>query len=867
MRSSPQAAGVFYRQAEPWQYNGRMDVSMKVTTVDELHDVAEKDSESLKNEDEAGVVVDLPIAGSTDLDREAALEVDHPGFKATAGSALRGASFYKDPADAKRAAAMSALNAALDAGKAKREGQTEAYKRLNDVAIRRLKSLFVDPMFTVCGFDADEQHDYALALAADALGLGYTMPQTVVDAVVVLAPWAMEPILDAMRSTRGALWDYTPMYPDFPKQVEDAAARELILNALAHYTGDLFGLRVIPDYKPSKRLPLPDGGKMEKLGLASVDELAGVAVKLLTAGQVLSEQDKSDLKTLVSYPTIHEFIEDHEDLLEGADSRIHENVAWVAGEFDGRLHEWALSQFSLPTDVLRYACKLSGGDESLAEPTKFHLTRAQRRDVAAALDHAVEAMGERADDLSDQFARHAEEWKQLARILHPHELAAKGALSQKSLLWISKTQNGVTRSYDSRVEECYRDVADGKGMDMLLGTLAQRPGDFARRLMETYRKTSPSQHDDVLLAFSRVAGKVSTPVLVQLWNLLQYPAGKTEDVPDVRVVVSKTPKGAKAEAVENRVMTDVTRSEAEAIVAVIERALMGRKKDMLVELGPHAGEYAVPLGTRSASAGTRTPARGSRIKIDGYDKDKSIIRMFVHWHDVTDAASYPENLRVRVDLDLSAMTITADFKRAVSCWYGDLRTEDGSFVHSGDLTSAPDGAAEFIDAKVSKLREQGYRYLVMTVYSFTRQPFSVIPEASAGVMLRDEMGQRGEIFEARTVEQKFDLAHESQNSTPFMLDLETGEIIWLDLDVTASSWHSIADSGNQLVTIQAMRTAAWGSPMTVSELAALETTLVTRGKDEDGRDVLVTAAGAEVPEGSEVMKIEGWDSENTMQLL
>lgn len=838
---------------------------MKVTTVDELHDVAEKDSETLKNEAEASPVVDLPIAGATDLDREASIEVDHPGFNVTAGSALRGASFYKDPADAKRAAAKSALDAALDAGKAKRGEQAEAIKRLNDVAVRRLKSLFVDPMFTVCGADADEQRDYALALAADALGLGYALPQTVVDAVTTLAPWAMKPVLDAMRSTRGALWDYVPMYPDFPKQVEDASARELILNALAHYTGDLFGLRVIPDYQPSERLPLPDGGKMETLGLAGVDELAGVAVRLLTAGQVLSEQDKNDLKTLVGYPAVYEFLEDHGDLLDGAVSKIRENVAWVAGEFDGLLHEWALSQFSLPTDVLRYACKLSGGDESLAEPTKFHLSRAQRRDVAAALDHAVEAMGERADDISDQFARHSEEWKQLARVLHPHELAAKGALSQKSLLWISKTQNGVVRSYDSRVEECYRDLVDSKGIDVLLGVLSQRPGDFARRLMETYRKTAPSQHGEVLRAFSRVAGKVSVPVLVQLWNLLQYPAGKTVDVPDVRVVVSKTPKGAKAETVENRVLSDVTRSEAEAIIAVIERALMGRKKDMLVELGPHAGEYAVPLGTRSASAGTRIPARGSRIKIDGYDKDKSIVRMFVHWRDLKDDAQY--SWYPRVDIDLSAMVVTADFERSASCWYGSLVGADGGCVHSGDLTSAPDGAAEFIDAKVAKLRELGYRYLVMTLHSYTHQPFSVIPEASAGVMLRDEMGRRGEIFEARTVEQKFDLAHESQNSTPFMLDLETGEIIWLDLDVTASSWNSIADSRNQLITIQAMRTSAWGRPMTVSELAALETTLVARGVDEDGRDVLVTAAGDEVPGDSEVLRIEGWDSENTMQLL
>lgn len=831
--------------------------TVKVTTIGRLRDVAQKDAKSLNGGDGVSndIVVDLPIAGATDLRHEAETEGQHPGFNVTAGSALRGSSFFKEPSAAKQAAAMSALNAAIDANGAKREARVESFEKLNDVAIRRLKAVYVDEMFTAYGSDGDAQYEYALALAADALSLGYALPQNVVEGISGTTTWAMKAILKAMRSTRGALWDYKPMYPDFPKQVEDATARELIVNALAHYTGDLFGLRIMPDYEPSPRLPLLDGGKMEKLGLATAGDLADVAVKLLSAGQVLSEQDKADLKTLAADKTIMDIIEEK---LDGVSTKIRENFVWVAGEFDGELHDWALKQFTLPTDALRYACKLSGGDESLAEPTKFHLTRSQRRDVARALTSAVFAMGDRLDDLSDQFARHAEEWKQLARILHPHELLHKGAISAEASSWIAKTQNGVVRSFDSRVEEGFRLLADGKGDGLLLTVLSQRHGEFARRIVELLRKTPAAKHETVLSAFSNIVDKVSTPVLVQLWNLLQYPAGETSGVPENRVVVAKTPKGSKVDVVKNRIMEDVDHDEAIHLVSMIERALIGRKKDMLVELGEHAGEYAVPLGTRSASAGTRIPARGSRIKIEGYDKGKSVVRMFMHWHDTGGR---------RVDLDLSAMVVTADFSSAEVCWYGGLRTEANTIVHSGDITSAPNGAAEFIDAKAPMLLAKGYRYLVMTVHSYTGQTFNVVPEAAAGVMLRSKLGREGEIFDARTVEQKFDLTHESRNATPLMIDLETGEIIWLDLDIVVSSWRSIADASNMSVTIQAMMTAAWGKPMTVSELASLETTLVTRTKNAEGEDVLATVDGAVIEDESKVIKIEGWDSENTMLLL
>jgi ABC-type glutathione transport system ATPase component len=70
--------------------------------------------------------------------------------------------------------------------------------------------------------------------------------------------------------------------------------------------------------------------------------------------------------------------------------------------------------------------------------------------------------------------------------------------------------------------------------------------------------------------------------------------------------------------------------------------------------------------------------------------------------------------------------------------------------HSGDIVDAPNGASEFIDVNLEKLRQNGVRYIVMTINSYTHQPFCDLPECFAGWMSRQNANS-GEIFEPKTV--------------------------------------------------------------------------------------------------------------------
>ena len=110
--------------------------------------------------------------------------------------------------------------------------------------------------------------------------------------------------------------------------------------------------------------------------------------------------------------------------------------------------------------------------------------------------------------------------------------------------------------------------------------------------------------------------------------------------------------------------------------------------------------------------------------------------------------------------------------------------------------SAPNGACEFIDLSISKTIEQGVRYVAMSLNSFCGQPYRDLPECFAGWMAR-EKANSGEIFDARTVENKIDLAGDTGTNIPVILDLQTREVIWADLSLGNSGRACVNASNNK----------------------------------------------------------------------
>ncbi len=129
---------------------------------------------------------------------------------------------------------------------------------------------------------------------------------------------------------------------------------------------------------------------------------------------------------------------------------------------------------------------------------------------------------------------------------------------------------------------------------------------------------------------------------------------------------------------------------------------------------------------------------------------------------------------------MSALALDTDSGFKTTIAYYNLKDIGG--YHSGDITSAPDGASEFIDIEISKFLKSGIRYVLMSVNSFTNQPYCDLPICFAGFMIR-QFPNSGEIYEPLTVENKFDLTANTRIAIPIIIDLYERKVIWTDLSL------------------------------------------------------------------------------------
>jgi len=130
---------------------------------------------------------------------------------------------------------------------------------------------------------------------------------------------------------------------------------------------------------------------------------------------------------------------------------------------------------------------------------------------------------------------------------------------------------------------------------------------------------------------------------------------------------------------------------------------------------------------------------------------------------------------------------------------------NGFACHSGDITSAPRGASEFIDIDIGKAVRHRVHYLLMNVNGFTLQDFCDLPECFAGWMLRDKP-QSGEVYDPRTIEDKADLAMKARAGVPLIADLKERKVIWCDCVMPVRKGYSVNVYNNRS-TIQTLAMA------------------------------------------------------------
>ena len=436
------------------------------------------------------------------------------------------------------------------------------------------------------------------------------------------------------------------------------------------------------------------------------------------------------------------------------------------------------------TDILRVVNYIQNGSAIVDENMPLKLSNPQRKFI---LD-ALEGMSNPEEDL----VRYKKIWRDIAKLTHakrsthPNCVKYFEVVFDKRKVW---TLNSVVEPLLSDYKESY----SLETLKELLKALSKRPSELGRRLDVLYRTAGEPKNENakqhlslISLEFSKVAPDISSRVLYQMANhfinrqnerLVQV-SGKLVFLDGQEDVLSKEILEATVESITDALLYQYSQLEPLGKVFIDERL----------------DNISISTSERSSSKGASPLTSYSKIPLD-VNGDK--LRLFLFWKDLN--LANPINMfEDRVDADLSMLFLDENFKTVIECGYTNLNTSvrhnNGKemstiAVHSGDITSAPKGAMEYVDVDLAKIRDTNVRYGIASVHAYTDQKFSDMEDIRSGFMLlnAEEFGRRNRPYDARTVQQSNDLTAQSRSALLFLIDFKEMTYTWLDVNNNVAS--------------------------------------------------------------------------------
>ncbi|MFP2958023.1 MXAN_6230/SCO0854 family RING domain-containing protein [Myxococcus sp. 1LA] len=770
------------------------------------------------------------------------------------------------------------------------------------------------------------------ALEADLAGVGYTLDGALRKALLALPTEVMAAsgrfIYDACAAALGANRPFVPLFRNFPESVPHDTQQLYVQRVLSWlfqspeqpciHCGAQGTVRALSpcahlvcercfdgsDYSacpichrrlsPSEPFLTPTAleaargiqvrtaGRLTRLSLGADLEAAASDVlrRLVSRASVLLPGEVMLLKLFVASFGVR--------ILDWLPRRVpvKETLAHVVGillrdaRTAGDVLARAAAHVKTATDVLRVLVAWAGGnpDLSVKVPLKSP-PRQVRRAVLGMLE------GFSVLNLTEDLRRHRGLWKAQAKLLHVfeewerHPKVALAFTVLRETVLVPETpfgaavlsladahpkafdrlevEGGIRLSFYSWSSQAER-ALDARDIHGALRLLRQRPGELLRRLDHVSRlsvaQSGFAPLDPELLAALDAALPRAAPGL-----LLTVAAHlRRRHQPFARRVFF--PKGEATHAWGMEDLRPLLPGDAIGqLVAPLERELLRRAEALpsfpQAVLDESLADLLVPLSEKTASRALVSVPRGSLLPLP----EGKTLRFFVHWTE-------PEG--VRVDLDLSVAFYDKDWWLVDLCDFTNLRLADDAAVHSGDVTSGPlpQGGAEFLDVHAPRLLAQGVRYAVPVVFSFNSVSFDRMEDAFAGFMVRD--GADGPHFDARAVEQRFDLQGKAKISVPLVIDLEQKQLRWVDVKVPPEDgFQSVRRSRGELAHLGKDTLAYFGTGArpTLWELACLHAAARSRTVRVRRRDgtVSVLKRGAEEDTAAFLRRLRGLDADAT----
>lgn len=573
-------------------------------------------------------------------------------------------------------------------------------------------------------------------------------------------------IIPFLKKLTGSEHSFRPFWPGFPTQVMGMSECELWFHQMVHY---ISGGSYSPSEWTKARPTAFEQPSYTVIRAGSEQDMLHTYVSLVSVNNSLTPEDS----TYVEW-----FVNNGYMLPAGTRVPFKETACMLM--YRGQLKPKTV------TDVLRVAVYMSGGDVSLpALPRKYvkvnawssikrynterdafkfrKFTRAQRRFILGLLE-------ETNCDVRD-MKLNAARWVRLAEVLHPGEYSAK---YPRSSAMFDAIRNDKVRSWYGEIGPAF-----DKSYEHGLLKLAERPGEFFRRIDFLVRNASDTQMTIILNVIGKIANGVSNKVLFEVYS---HFLSRSNAVTDRRVFV----KGAR-KATRLPDLPAISEMHCDQICATIVKAISTKfaSLDKLgrVYIDQKLSDVPVPTNMRSMNMSLKPTIRGTRVPIG--NQDAKVIRAYVHWFDE----------RGNVDIDLTAMFL-GDNKCTHIGWNGLHSSNIGCY--SGDVRNRRGANAEYIDIDVKEALDAGYRYVTIDARNYNGGKLSDIRDCVFGYMER-EFPECNMYFVPSTLANTVRLNSPSQNTIVAVIDLETREYIFLDIDqdgipVASANINSIMDA-------------------------------------------------------------------------
>jgi len=558
-------------------------------------------------------------------------------------------------------------------------------------------------------------------------------------------------VITYLKDVTGGNRDYKPIYKNFPEEVMSKSDFELFINSIVYYWTNGQVAPVSVEYeKPIKFEKI----KYTMVDYGTEDDFARIFTNLVSINQSLTPQDLG----IVSW-----FVTHTDKLVFPKQIPFKENLCTLAGMGIEGL------PVRTPTDVLRIAVHLSGGDISLPkvpykqvrmnrwssqktdnpvrENFKFKkFTRKERKYILGLLNETNCDVREMV--LKDQ------RWVRLGEILHPSEYKNKYPNASSAFY---KIRNTKVRSWYSQLNNAFE-----KDLESGLKMLSQRPGEFSRRI-DWLVRTNPKQVGLIMNYLGTALKGTSNKVLFEVYTHFEK---RIDPVTNRSIMVKGTRKRTELPSLE---------ALPQDLIEGIHQRLFETLKEKFSTLDSLGNcwideelkKIPLPTNMRSMSASTKPKIRGQRTPLD--NPDAAVVRPFVHWMDKNGSE----------DLDLS-VTFIGNKKRSEVLSYSTTGLKIGKSAHSGDVLNRRGPCAEYVDIHIEDALSRGHQYAVIDVRNYKGRGLESV-EARFGIMER-EFPQSNKIWLPETISSTQMLESESPNTLIAIIDLVTKEYIMLDID-------------------------------------------------------------------------------------